>query len=345
MIIKKKFLKIILLAAFSVANSYGQDVHFSFPEYTPLALNPALAGANYAMEGVVNYRNQWSSLGEPYKTLAASFHSRLPGKNKFQTNNFAVGLQFMNDKAGLPGIVSNSISLAVADHVMISRESKIGLGLNFGYVQRSINAADGQWASQYDGTGYNPSLPSGEFFSNPNFGILDVGAGLVYTYQHRQSTLAKSMDKFVSAGISVNHVNRPNNSFIESGNDRLPLRYSAFANGEIALGSTDASVLPGVWYHRQAGFRELMIGSSLRYKIVPETRYTGFSKPLSLTIGLFGRLKDAFIARLVVDYDRYSFGYAFDFNTSGLNNYTNGRGSQELFLRFNLSDTQPLRTR
>ena len=55
----------------------GQDVHFTFPEYSPLSLNPALAGANYAIEGNVNYRNQWSSLGVPYKTTAASFLARI----------------------------------------------------------------------------------------------------------------------------------------------------------------------------------------------------------------------------------------------------------------------------
>lgn len=341
----KKIVGVIFFFLPAISMVTGQDIHFSLPEYAPLALNPGLAGANNAMEGAINYRNQWSSLGEPYKTLVASFYSRLPGRKKTQTNNFAVGLQFMNDKAGLPGVASNSISLAVADHVMISSASKIGLGLNFGYVQRSIDQATGQWASQYDGSAFNPGSSSGEVFSNPSYGILDVGAGLVYTYQHKQSTLAKSMDRFLSAGLSVMHVNRPNNSFIETGNDRLPLRYSAFANGEIAFGSTDVSVLPGFWYHRQGEFSQLMFGSSLRYKIVPETRYTGFIKPFSLTVGLFGRLKDALVARLVVDYDRYAFGYSFDFNSSGLNAYTGGRGAQEFFLRFSLSDVQQIRAR
>lgn len=141
----------------------------------------------------------------------------------------------MNDKAGLPGISSTQISLAVADHVMISRNSKIGVGLNIGYVQRAIDQASGQWASQYDGFSYNPGLSSGEVFSNPRYGILDLGAGLVYTYQRRMNTLAKSMDRFLSIGLAAYHVNRPNNSFIASGNDKLPIRYTAFATGEMAL--------------------------------------------------------------------------------------------------------------
>lgn len=341
----KKYLIAVLFLNCLVWKSDGQDAHFSFPEQSPLLLNPALAGANFSMEAAVNYRNQWSSLGNPYKTLSASFHSRLPTKQKFQTNNFALGVQCMNDKAGLPGVVSNSFSLVAANHVRISRESKIGLGINLGYAQRSIDQANGQWASQYDGAAYNPGLLSGEVLSNPSFGILDLGAGLVYTYQHRQSTLAKSMDRFLSAGVSAFHVNRPQNSFIESGNDQLPIRYVAFMNGEMALGSTSTSVVPGIWYQRQGTFSVVLAGASLRYQIIPETRYTGFSKPTSVCVGLYGRINDAFVARLVIDYDHYSFGYAFDFNSSGLNDYTTGRGAQEFFLRFKLSEIQPLRTR
>jgi type IX secretion system PorP/SprF family membrane protein len=332
---------LVLILPF-IGNS--QDVHFSFPEFTPLSINPALAGANNAMEGMVNYRNQWSSLGEPYKTTAAAFHARVNKSNR-RSNFFALGLQLMNDKAGLPGITGNSAMLTVANHVMLSKESKIGAGLTLGYMQRTITDFSGQWATQYDGTAYNAGLASGEIFSTPTYGFLDIGAGMVYTYQRRQSTLAKRSDRFLSAGISINHVNRPNYSFLASGEDRLPIRYTAFANGEIALSTTDFSILPGIWYHRQGPFTQFLFGSSVRVIIVPETRYTGFKKPFSLSVGMYGRINDAAVARLTVDYDRFSLGYAFDFNTSGLNNYTGGRGAQEIFLRFNLSEIGPIRGR
>ena len=54
----------------------AQDVHFSQMEYSPLTLNPGLAGANSPMQGVVNYRSQWKSVATPYKTIAASFDAR-----------------------------------------------------------------------------------------------------------------------------------------------------------------------------------------------------------------------------------------------------------------------------
>ena len=249
----------------------------------------------------------------------------------------------MNDKAGLPGITANSATLSFADHVMLSSVSKVGAAISVGYVQRAITDFNGKWASQYDGTAYNGGLASGEQFSNPTYGFADIAGGIVYTYQHRNSTLAKRMDRYLSAGISASHVNRPANSFIANGNDRLPIRYSAFVNGEMALAETDFSVLPGVWCHLQGPFSQLMFGSSLKIILIPETRYTGFYRPLAVAVGLFGRLNDAAIVRLAIDYDNYSFGYAFDFNTSGLNDYTGGRGSQELFLRYALTPSRSRR--
>jgi type IX secretion system PorP/SprF family membrane protein len=340
----KKIIYTFLLMPALVISAAAQDVQFSFPEFAPLSLNPALAGANYTLEGVVHHRNQWSSLGDPYRTTSASFHARLKGNNKRKTNQLAAGLQLMNDKAGSSAITNNSVALSIANHVSLSRNSRIGAGLNFGYVQRTIDGQNGQWASQYVGTAYNGGLPSGESIGNTAFGYFDMGAGLLYTYTHRQSNLARNHDKLLNAGVAVYHVNRPNNSFVASGEDRLPVRYSAFANGEIAIPSTNLSVLPGVWYHRQGIFSQFVAGSSLKFLLIGDTKYTGFNKPLAISLGLYGRLNDAAILRFNLDWDRFSFGYAFDFNTSGLNNYSGGRGAQEVFLRCFLTEIRPLRS-
>ena len=340
----KKIIRTFLLIHALALSAAAQDVQFSFPEFAPLSLNPALAGANYAMEGIVNYRNQWSSLGDPYQTVATSFHARLNEKNKRKTNQLAIGLRLMHDKAGNPGITTNGMAVSLANHVFLSRNSKLGAGIDLGYLRRSVGNGSGQWARQYDGVAFDPGLPSGESLNNPAIGYFDMGAGLLYTYEHKRSTLAANHDKLINAGVAVYHINRPNNSFFTDGEDRLPVRYSAFASGEVAMGSTDMSVLGGLWYHRQGVFSQLLAGASLKFMLIGETRYTGFNKPLALSLGLYGRLKDAAILRFNLDWDRFSLGYAFDFNTSGLNNYTGGRGAQEVFLRFFLNENRPIRS-
>ena len=63
---------IIVVGLLLGLNGLSQDTHFSQVAYSPLTLNPALAGANSVLQGVMNYRNQWNSVTSPYKTFAAS---------------------------------------------------------------------------------------------------------------------------------------------------------------------------------------------------------------------------------------------------------------------------------
>jgi hypothetical protein len=67
----------------------------------------------------------------------------------------------------------------------LSRESKIGAALKIVYGQRAIRAQEGQWATQFNGTTYDPSIGSGEAFETAEFRYLDVGAGLLYTYKRK----------------------------------------------------------------------------------------------------------------------------------------------------------------
>jgi len=250
----------------------------------------------------------------------------------------------VNDRAGNPGIVSNGFSMVIADHVRLSNESKLGVGISIGYGQRSLRQQNGQWASQYNGVNFDPSLSSGEFIDNLEYRFADIGMVVLYSYGRRGGTLAKSDDRFLNAGLSVYHINRPGNSFIGDEGDRLPMRYSLFVNAEIAVNAVDGALMPGFYYHRQANFSELLVGSYYKFKLIDETRYTGFYKPLSLSLGLFGRIGDAAIVKMIIDWDQYSFGYAYDINTSGLSAYTNSNGAHEVFLRFILPETKPMRT-
>jgi len=323
--------------------SNAQDIHFSFAERNPLVLNPALAGANFKKEATLNYRNQWSSLGDPITTTSLGFYSRLTKQRRNIGNTLALGLQFVNDKAGNPTISSNSFSFILADHIQISNESKIGVALSAGYAQRAIRINDGQWATQYNGTAYDPSLGSGESLETTEFRYLDLGAGIVYTFIESGRTFSQSESRIINVGLSAYHLNRPNNSFYDLNTDRLPVRVSAFASAELGIPGTNGAVLPGVYYHQQGSANQLLVGALYKFRITDDTKYTGFNKPLSVSFGLFGRLKDAAILKLMLDWDQYSFGYSFDFNTSGLNEYSSGFGANEIFLRFRLPEGGPSR--
>ena len=57
---------------------YAQDVHFSQFYQTPLFVNPALTGAFSGNQRLIlNYKDQWTSFGSPFKTYAFQFDASI----------------------------------------------------------------------------------------------------------------------------------------------------------------------------------------------------------------------------------------------------------------------------
>jgi hypothetical protein len=59
---------------------------------------------------------------------------------------------------------------------------------------------------------------------------------------------------------------------------------------------------------------------------------------MALYLGLYGRLKDAMVAKVMFEYDQFMAGFGYDINISSLTEVSRARGGFELFLRFNAGD-------
>jgi type IX secretion system PorP/SprF family membrane protein len=327
-----------VFAVGTLVSSTAQDIHFSQWEYSPMTLNPALAGANSPMQAVINYRNQWSKVGTPFQTMAASFDARLSEPRRRQSGVFAAGINFYNDRAGAQRMATNIFTMNLAYHLIIDRQNTVGVGLYGAYGQRSFSSDGAQWMSQYDGFGYNASYASGEEFNSPSFSMFDAGAGIMYAYNMSGGYMTQNIRKRVNVGFTAFHVNRPKYSFIEQENERLAIRYSVFFNGDFGIENTRGVVQPGVYYHRQGGHQEIMFGMNYGYILHEGSRATGFTRPMTLFLGMYYRLKDAAIARIMFEYDLFSIGFAYDINISDLTPVTNSVGGFELFMRYNFGD-------
>jgi type IX secretion system PorP/SprF family membrane protein len=303
-----------------------------------MSLNPGLAGANGPMQGIVNYRSQWNSVADPYKTIAASFDARFNDKKRNKSGIIAGGINFYNDQAGDLKVNTNNVNLNLAYHLILDKSSTLGLGIYSGFGQRSISPEGGKWASQYDGNAYNPSLSSGEVFNSPSFSFFDAGAGLVYTYKNGAGYMNQNKQRFINGGIAFYHVNRPNYSYINNGEEKLYMRISGFVNANIGIANTRGSILPGIYYQRQKSAQEIYFGANYKYNLHEGSRHTGFTRPMALYIGLFGRVKDALVGKLMFEYDQFSAGFAYDINISSLTEVSRSKGGFELFLRFNMGD-------
>jgi type IX secretion system PorP/SprF family membrane protein len=326
---------IFLIFNFSFLIIRSQDIHFSQFYMSPLTQNPAMTGANYDLQGILNFKDQWQSVATPYKTMAASFDMRL-NKNKPKKGFFGAGINLFNDKAGDSKMGTTQANLNIAYHVRLGGYNTLGAGLQGGFVQRSISYSALEWGNQYDGTKYNSTLPTGEAKGSAAFTYPDFGAGLVWTYNNTAGAVRVEGNHHLKAnlGVSVFHPHQPKYSFDKTPIEKLYAKMVVHGNAMISLPNSNIAIVPGVMYYKQGPAQEIYAGSLFRFELQQNSKYTGIKKGAALSLGGFYRAKDAFVAAFQLEYSNYAMGVSYDLNTSKLTPASRGRGGIEISLRF-----------
>lgn len=325
--------------------SFGQDVHFSNPNETPLLLNPALSAADNNTRSIINYRNQWNSVQSPFKTFNFSFEMKLDQKQwtkvkgkteayKLSLKNLCAGLNIVQDKAGDSKMGLTQVNLSLASHIFLNQANRLSAGFFFGMAQRNIDYSNLQFQNQYNGYSYNASAPSGENFGSGNFTYGDAGAGINWTLLKGNIYASANNGMRVSAGYACYHVNRPKQSFFGNSSEKLFRKHNFYANGVFGIKNTTLSFAPSVNYSLQGASQEIMLGAALKFRLKEESKITGFVKGSQFSIGAFYRNKDAVIVSAMLETGQFSFGFNYDINVSTLKNYSHYNGAFEISLRF-----------
>lgn len=330
------FIQLILISGLylQLHEAKCQDAQFSQFYNAPSILNPSLAGAfNGNIRLQINYKDQWRSISAPYKTFNFSCDMGLL-KNKGKTGFLGVGVSFSSDRAGSSQLGLNQANLSIAYHLKISDLNNLSAGLIAGFAQRTIDYSKLQWNSQYDGSNFNPSLPSYETGYSENNTYPDFGAGIEWTHTRGEQYATANDQLFINAGIAVFHFNQPNISFYSSATDNLPTKIIFHGKTQIGLSGTKYSLVPVILYIQQGKQKDIIAGGSIRIKLIEESKYTGFNKAAAISLGGLYRYADAFIPYVQLEFTDYTVGLSYDVNISGLTNATSGRGGFEISLRW-----------
>nr|MBA3704762.1 PorP/SprF family type IX secretion system membrane protein [Bacteroidota bacterium] len=292
------------------------------------------------------YRNQWKSVTVPYETYGASFEfkARLmqwakvdPGhRTGFFTKskkNLAFGINFFRDKAGDAAMGTTQVNISVAQQVALDERNTLAVGIQGGIVQRSINYSKIRWDSQYNGTSYNASLPTGETNIPSNFIYGDYTAGIQWNYGKGEMYIAANNEVKANLGFAVHHISQPKQSFV---GDKEKLFAKFVGHGGCVFGISNSNVLiaPSFMYLRQGPQQEINVGTMIKYKLHENTKYTGFKQASVVSIGGFYRNKDAVAIMGQFELNKWALGVSYDLNFSGLKQVSTGRGGIEITLRF-----------
>jgi len=329
---KKIILSITTILALTFTKA--QDIHFSQFFQAPVLNNPGNAGVfNGDFRAILNYRSQWGSIGNPFKTYAFSADGSFM-KNKWRNAFLGYGLFAFKDVAGETQFATTNINATLSGVVNLDRNNSLSLGIQGGYVARSINYGNLRWDNQWNGFYYDSNLPAGEVVNLGNYNFIDASAGLVWTYGQNALNM-NSNDQFSARmGLAIYHINRPKQILTNGDLDKLYSRFSLFGEFHYGVKNTRYAFRPKFMYYQQGKQKELNIGMFFRYMIREESKYTGIFKGVSASLGAFYRAGDAFIPALLLEVANYSIGFSYDMNVSKLSNASNGNGGFEISLRF-----------
>ena len=298
----------------------AQDPHFSQYFSSPLTLNPAMTGFfDGDSRFSTNFRQQWWDVGAPFTTNTFSYDARLLQTKVKKNDIFAAGIMGLYDQSQAGSFKSLNLSASVAYHKALDGEgdNKLGIGFQFTYASRSIDVNNLDFATQFNGSGFDTRLPSYETFGSQRSSYVDINTGLLYTYQTEKTAFY--------LGTSVYHVTTPNTSFLKNESFKLPMRLSVHAGARLTVNENEDELFFSGHYMQQAQATEKMIGVAYGYNLKNSTKLYG---------GTWYRFDEALIPYMGADFGSFQMGFSYDVINSSLNSFKPKNGSFELSLNF-----------
>ncbi|MGQ9620881.1 MAG: PorP/SprF family type IX secretion system membrane protein, partial [Bacteroidales bacterium] len=232
---------ILTLIIVAVFNAQSQDRFYS-PGFQPaVILNPAVAGIEG--DGILRmvYMTQYPGQGFNLHSFSGSYDAFI------SVLHGGIAGYISNDYLGIINDIRGGFSYSY--HLRASKDLYINAGLSASFQHRGINTVKMVLPDQIDPL-QGVVLPSAEEISGRGRTIFDVGTGFVMISGN------------YLAGISVNHLARPDLEGSGSQESSLARRMTFFASGTFRIGKTIKTVIKPVIYFDVAG-KEILAATGI----------------------------------------------------------------------------------
>jgi type IX secretion system PorP/SprF family membrane protein len=324
----KKFLSLFILTGtllLSAARTRAQDIHFSQFYEAPLLRNPALAGiftGDYRVQTL--FRDQWNSFNNAYRTGSLSGEYKWAiGKG---TDFLTTGMEILYDKAGTAALTTTEVMPALNYHKSLSNEKPMYLSVGFmgGVVQKSLDLSKVTTNNQYNGTAYDPALPTGETITHPNIQYIDGALGISFN-----TAFGPDNKNTLYFGGAYFHLNRPRNSFYTDPTVELDPKI-VFSAGIHEIINDYIGFTIQADHSNQGPSQETIGGVMVSYKLGDDLEKGDYV----FNLGSYIRWGDAIIPVIKLESNAFTIGVSYDVNISSLATVSEGRGGFELSLSY-----------
>ena len=295
----KIFLLSIFILVFNVG--FSQDIQFGQVYNNPLFLNPAMVGISPYSRAMAYNRTQWYNLNSKYISYLAG------GDHFVSRYNSGLGGYLLYDQQGSLVLKSYEVQLQYAYELVLSKNWALRAGIQPGYVSRELDYSTLIFPDQIHSNGSLTSTQAGvpEYRQRVNY--FDFSSGLMVYNTNWWG------------GISVHHLNRPNQSFL--GNEsRLPMKISAISGYKIRLKNAqekEVSITPTIYYKAQGKSDQFDIGLyGIYHTFIASLWYRGIPGLKTYTPGL--QNNESVIAMVGHKFPKLQVCYSFDYTVSKL---------------------------
>ncbi|MFM1931568.1 MAG: hypothetical protein RL226_871 [Bacteroidota bacterium] len=314
----------LFIALIAVAlGTTGQEVHFSQFWLAPMSFNPALtASGKTDYRATAQYKQQGMVPGITFRTQQAAGEAAF-----FNTSGrkLGVGALVRQDKSGEAQLRVFEAGGTVALHLRVGQKNTIGTGLGLSYRQRSIALDALSWDAQYNGAGFDPTLPSNEQLPGINSWSIDAQLGGYWEHTGKVTW---------TAAYSAYHYLQ-DQGLLGASREPTLMRHNLWGRY-----TTKASIFllhADALFSKHGGAMTSTIGARVDYTVGTDSRYTTANTSSVVTAGTYYRWNDAVLFVLGFDYLRtFKATLGYDLTVGGLKKINASRGGWEVGLQWNM---------
>ncbi|HUR29918.1 MAG TPA: PorP/SprF family type IX secretion system membrane protein [Saprospiraceae bacterium] len=304
----------------------------------PVDLNPAFSGVVDGRYRVsLAYRDQWRSIVESAFTTMAIYGDFKIIPDQQKDDFFGAGFSLLTDRTGIFNVNQTMISLYGSYHKALNPDlgKYISAGMNIGISQRNINYENIFFNDQFNGLD-NYSLATAEDLPANNFGVFDMGLGVMYISEigeYSNMAVGLSMDHVPGNSISFyRHTIEPDELLPDS---KIYRKLTAFASFELASNEF-VSILPRLLWQKQGPHQMFSAATLVKFDI---TNYDNQAFHFGAGIRLNQTINDGIkpsAGYLLAAYEVQGLliGLSHDIMLSSLSADDPGKGAFELSISF-----------
>jgi type IX secretion system PorP/SprF family membrane protein len=313
----------VIVLSFIFGVAYAQQVPM-YSQYmmNGFLINPSFAGRDGATTINLTVREQWVGMAGAPSTYAASFQTRIL-KNSFISKSTSVKKDIVKPtkggKVGLGGYIFNDnngimrrtgIQAAYAYHIPLGSTAGVPNSLSFGLALTAY-----QFAINTEGLIFNPDDPLLNTYDRSVF-IPDFNFGASFTTSKYYVGFAMTnifRGSLMVADTSASSRNELGNFFL-TGGVKIPLNPEWMFEPSAFIKASD------------------MFMTSVQLDLTTRVYFKD-----DYWAGVSYRTNDAVIMMMGLRYDRYYFGYAFDFTLTDIRSQSLGTHEISLAVKFGQS--------